>query len=225
MRNANGQGGVSKLSGNRRKPYVARVTVSYNKETGSQVYKTLGYFKTRQEGQEALMKYNKAKYDIDQRQLTFTEVYEDWKDRHFKNISQSSIYGYQMAYRRCEKIYEERFSELKTKQLQEVVDDCDKYSIRRTIKVLFNCLYEYADENDIVEKKYNQYVKIGTPVRVYDKQPFTDEEIQILFDNVDKIPFVDTILMMCFSGMRVGELLKQKNADIKLDDRYLIRRE
>ena len=75
---------------------------------------------------------------------------------------------------------------------------------------MFNCLYEYADENDIVEKKYNQYVKIGTPVRVYDKQPFTDEEIKILFDNVDKIPFVDTILMMCFSGMRVGELLKQK---------------
>ena len=50
MRNANGQGGVSKLSGNRRKPYVARITVSYNKETGSQVYKTLRIFQNKAGG-------------------------------------------------------------------------------------------------------------------------------------------------------------------------------
>ncbi len=40
MRNPNGYGGVSKLKGNRRKPYVARITDGY-RDTGSQIYKVL----------------------------------------------------------------------------------------------------------------------------------------------------------------------------------------
>ena len=60
MRKPNGYGGISKLSGNRRRPYVARITETYTDE-GVQVYKVLGYFKTQEEALEELAKYNKAK--------------------------------------------------------------------------------------------------------------------------------------------------------------------
>ena len=40
MRNPNGYGGVSRLKGNRRKAFVARITVGY-RDTGSQIYKVL----------------------------------------------------------------------------------------------------------------------------------------------------------------------------------------
>ena len=47
MRKPNGYGGISKLSGNRRRPYVARITETYTDE-GVQVYKVLVYFKTQE---------------------------------------------------------------------------------------------------------------------------------------------------------------------------------
>ena len=49
MRNPNGYGGVSKLKGNRRKPYVARITVGY-RDTGSQIYKVLRIFSKSRRG-------------------------------------------------------------------------------------------------------------------------------------------------------------------------------
>ncbi len=207
MKLPNGYGGVSKLSGNRRKPYIARITAGYTDE-GVQIFKTLGYFRTKNEALDELSKYNKVKYNIDKKKLTFSQIYREWSEEHFKGISKSSVYGYTVAYNHCKKLYDKPFALLRTRDLQEVVDDCSGYSARRTIKVLFNVLYKFADENDIVEKKYSQYVRLGTPVRVHDKKPFTEEEIKILFENVDKIPFVDTVLVMCFTGMRVRRTIE-----------------
>ena len=47
MKNPNGYGGVTKLPGNRRRPYRARITVGWKEREGAarlQQYMTLGYF-------------------------------------------------------------------------------------------------------------------------------------------------------------------------------------
>ena len=44
MRKPSGYGSVIKLKGNRRKPYQVRVTKGYDKDTGKQIYKYIGYF-------------------------------------------------------------------------------------------------------------------------------------------------------------------------------------
>lgn len=80
-----------------------------------------------------------------------------------------------------------------------MVDEIDKYSIKKSTRVLLNVLYNYAMKNDIVDKKYSQFIELGKPVKVYDREPFSDEEIQILWDNVDKIPNVDIALMLIYS--------------------------
>lgn len=46
MRNPNGYGSVIKLSGNRRRPFVARVTTGY-RDNGQPIYKALDYFTRR----------------------------------------------------------------------------------------------------------------------------------------------------------------------------------
>ena len=46
MKNANGFGTVYKMSGNRRKPWIAKVTVGWSEE-GKQEYYIVGYFETR----------------------------------------------------------------------------------------------------------------------------------------------------------------------------------
>lgn len=46
MKNPNGYGGVSKLPGNRRRPYRVRLTTGWQQEGGKrrQKYHTLGYY-------------------------------------------------------------------------------------------------------------------------------------------------------------------------------------
>ncbi len=51
------------------------------------------------------------------------------------------------------------------------------------------------------------------------RKPFTQEEIQISFDNENKLDFIDTILIMIYTGLRVVELLSIKHDDVYLDPR------
>ena len=46
MKNPNGYGSVSKLSGKRRRPYIVRITAGFDME-GRQIMKTLGITKLR----------------------------------------------------------------------------------------------------------------------------------------------------------------------------------
>ena len=91
---------------------------------------------------------------------------------------------------------------------------------------MFNVLYKYAYDNDIVEKKYNETVNIGKPVTVHEKIPFTNDEIQLLWDNIDKIDGVDTILELIYTGTRVTEYLEIENANVHIqgEDRFIIAR-
>lgn len=57
MRNPNGYGSVYKLSGRRRKPYAARITLGFKPENGHPIYKFIGYYKTRAEAERALAEY------------------------------------------------------------------------------------------------------------------------------------------------------------------------
>lgn len=195
------------------------------RDTGSPIYKNLGYFATFEEATKELVKYEDLKYNIDQKKLTFAEIYKEWSESHYKNISQSAINGYRMAYKKCKKIHNIRFADIRTAHLQRVIDeDCETYSIRKSVRVLLNVLYKHAMKNDIVEKKYSQFIELGKPVKVYDKQPFTTEEIQLLWDNVDKIDGVDTVLILIYTCVRINELLTQENEKINFEERYMIRR-
>ena len=58
MKLPNGYGSVYKLSGNRRNPWVACVTIGYNKETRNQERRVIGYFPNKPKALNALADYN-----------------------------------------------------------------------------------------------------------------------------------------------------------------------
>ena len=70
MRNPNGYNSVYKLSGNRRKNYIARKTIGWN-YNGKQLYQTIGYYETRAIALQDLAKYNKNHYSIEVSTITF----------------------------------------------------------------------------------------------------------------------------------------------------------
>lgn len=223
MRKPSGYGSVIKLKGNRRKPYQVRVTKGYDKVTGKQIYKYIGYFEKQQEAEMALAEYNANPYDIDTAKITFKQLYDKWSSEHFKKVGRTSIEHYDLAFRYCKEIHNMRFIDIRLNHLQGIIDNLGKpYPTRRMTKLLMSQLFRYAIKNDIVEKEYSKYVDLGKPSPREEKKIFTREEIDKLFKYVDKLEYVDTVLIMIFTCMRIGELVTIKTENVHLKERYMI---
>ena len=92
MRLPNGYGGVVKLSGNRRRPYAARITTGWyhNDKTGKRVQKfqVIGYAASRAEALQILAKYNDYPIDAAALKLTFHDIYLRWSEEKFPTTSE-----------------------------------------------------------------------------------------------------------------------------------------
>jgi len=221
MKNPNGYGSVYKLSGNRRKPWAVRKTVGWDNNS-KQLYANIGYFATRSEAMIALANYNENPYDLDVPNITFQEVFEKWSDSKFNKTSKSNVNGYKAAYKISESLHNIKFVDIRKLHMQQIIDKCDKgHGTLRKIKVLFNQLFKYAMENDIVSKDYSKFVELGKNEDESDRQPFTDAEIKLLWNNVDRMDYIDTILIMIYTGLRPGELVKVETKNIDIENRIL----
>ena len=229
LRLPNGFGNISKMSGNRRKPYRARVCVTCKLNTQTerieQKYKNIGYYLSYEEALTALVEYHKNPYDIDASKITFKEVYEKWSEEHFKKVSQSNVQGYTAAYKLCTNIDNMIFTAIRLAALQAIVDDCGKnYPTLRKLKVLFNMMYGWALKNDVCAKDYSDFVDIiqykdKNPDKI-DRIPFTDDEIKTIWKWSTKNEYVSSILMMIYSGVRIGEIRELKKCNVHLEERY-----
>lgn len=241
MRNPNGYGGITYLGPNRRNPFRVRITTGweYNENTGKhkQVFTTLGYYPTRKAAMIALAKYNESPYDLDKAKITFEEIYVKWWAEKKQTIDESSVSAYSSAYKKLEPIYKTKIVDLKKNELQDVMNTCSNYSetLQGRVKTIMRGVFQYCLANDLVDKDYAQFVKISPKETKSIHKPYTADEIKILWDNLNLgIPLsyskkdirdvypVDLILIMVYTGMRPGEVLKLKKENIYLDERYMI---
>lgn len=227
MKAPNGYGCVYKLSGKRRRPFAARITTGWTDE-GKQLYRNLSYHKTRPEAMIALAEYNKNPYSMEAATVTFSGIFEKWFEQKFNKksksskTSKSSINGYNAAYKLSESLYDVKFVDIRKPHMQAVVDACERgYETIRKIKILFNQLYKYALEADIVSKDYSKFVEIGENESESTRTPFTQEEIDKLFENVERMDFIDTVLIMIYTGLRIGELLLIKTVNVDIANRTM----
>lgn len=224
MRNPNGYGSVYKLSGNRRRPWIVRLTDGWTDE-GKQIYKILGYYKTRKEAQIALAEYHNNPYDVDLRKLTFSEVFERWAEEHFPKISQSKKNAYNTVFNQSEAIHDVPISQIKTMHLQALINE--KAHLRASTlghhKSTYSQVFKYAIKHEIATKNYAEFIDIPNTVKQKQKQVFTRDEIDTLFAYHEAgVPDVDIVLILIFTGFRIMELLKMKKEQVFLADRYMI---
>lgn len=217
MKKANGNGSISKLSGTRRKPYIARVTLGWDEKTGRQIRKTIGTYVTQKEAQKALIEYLDNPYDLDLANILFKDVYKKWSKLKYPKVSHSAILGYQSAYNNVEKLHNMKIKDIKARHLQEAIDSCSKgQATKKKIKFLFGQMFAYAMQNDIITKDYSEFVDIGKTSEESKREPFSNKEIELLWKHIDNIEFIDTILIMIYSGFRIGELLELETKNIDL---------
>lgn len=235
MKNPNGYGGISKLPGNRRKPYRVRLTAGWQQHDNGkllQKYHTLGYYTSRRAALIALADYNKRPYDLNQQHLTFSKLYEQWYDKHTARLSKSSRNSFAAAWKKCSDLFEQPISKIKKSHMQAVLDRNQHLSpsVQTRLKTIFRGIFRLALENDLISVDYSSYLEKTVAVSQTTRSIFTSSEIRLLWQNLDlalpladgsrhhytDVCLVDTVLIMLYSGIRIGELLEIQIAHIDL---------
>lgn len=241
----NGFGRITEIKNqNLRNRFRAIVTVGkdeFNKPIGK-LLKPQAYFSTYNEAYAALMEYNKNPYDLED-DITFEELYEKWSEKYFTHIAESSTRTITSAWEYVSaEIRKMRAKDVRARHLKGVMEDGYRIetrgknkgqkvlptaSTKSRIKSMFNLMFDYALEHEIVERNYARTFDVSDEIiKEIDSVkrnhfPFNDSEQKILWENVDRVKYVDWILIQCYMGWRPQELATLRLDDVNLTERYI----
>jgi len=217
MKNQNGTGSIYKLKGKRRKSWAVRI--SYQNDIGVMKRKYLGYFETKKEAQETLFNYNKNPLLFSGK--TFGEIKNLWFSSVKEKITISSVKKTGIILKFFNILDKYKISDIKLFQLQKIFDEMSfSYNYKGNCKSVLNRIFDFAVKNDFIESNKVKFVELGKKNIVIERKLFTKKEIEVLWKNLE-IKNVYLILILIYTGMRVGELLNLKVADVDLGNKVI----
>ena len=211
-----GFGSIHKLSGNRRKPYAARVLTGKN-ENGKNIFKYIGYFKTSKEALIALTEFNKGSCFLEGIDYTISDLFELFKKRRFDKLSHQGVGVYNAAFKHLSPLQQKKIRNIKTSDMQSVIDAMTTgWQSKSHVQTLLRQLFDIAMELDIIQKNYAKFITLPPKEKSCLHHSFTESEIALLFRQVWQYPYADTVLILIYTGMRPSELLNIRKQDIDL---------
>lgn len=226
-RRPKGSGTTYKLSGNRRKPYVAAITLGTDEETGKQIQKPIGYFASEIEALNALSAYNMnpSEFNNQIRTITVGEIWDILVEKELVRLSENTMAAYKIGFNSLSEIHNKNIKDLTLFNLQPIFDNMSNNKNTKSkmdiVKVVLSKIYNYAMRYEYISKDYSKLIKVISKVEPESKKPFSETQIKWLFEH-DKDITVQSILIMIYSGMRPSEMLQIKKENIHLDERYMI---
>lgn len=208
MKNPNGYGTIKKLSGNRRRPFVFMVSIN-----GKQ--KAMGYFSTKLEALAFQVDYNQSHglHRLSDNKITFAELYARWLPKHieYSSVSDSTIHGYESAYKHCRLLYDLPVSDIKYSHLQTVIDGMNRlsYASKKKVRNLLSLLFAYARKMEYTFHDFTGLIRIGKNKPVNPHQAMSKQAINRLWKLADKAD-IDIVLILIYTGMRTCELRNLK---------------
>lgn len=211
LKRPNGSGTVYKLSGRRTRPWVAA-------KNGI----ILNYYTTKTEALEALSKV--IRKPVDERyNMTLAEVYDIWQAEHFRTVTEKGVDMYKNAYKHIAPLHDRKMRTIRSENYQAIIDQLIRagrsHSTTNKVKQLCSQLSKWAMREDIIDKNYAQFIQLQKEIKK-EKDIFTQDEIARLQTN-DEDDTVKLILIMIYSGLRVGELLSLAKKNIYIEDGYM----
>jgi integrase len=150
------------------------------------------------------------------------EIYDAWLPTHEGRVGKSTMDCYKAAWKYFKPLHYLPFADIDLDDLQECVDDCPcGKRTKENMKALGTSLFRYAMELDIAEKNYAEYLYIKKAEKA-EKHALTAQQLQILWDSVEYTPNARYILILCYTGMRLNEMLDATTANYHPDDGYFI---
>ena len=220
MRLPNGYGSVTKLSGNRRCPYMTRITTGWTNE-GQPIRKVLGYYSSSSKAIKALSDYNKNPYNLAAHNFTYAELYTEWTKTRYINKGEKVPNCYTAAFKRSENLHGMVFADIRKRHIQSEVDNCKQgFSTKKNIKILANLMSKYAIDQEIITTNYAALVELPPSEESRIHIPFSSAEMALLWANTDDMG-CRLALIYCYTGFRPAELLKVRIEDVHLDEHVM----
>lgn len=249
MKRANNTGCVTKLSGNRRNPWYAKISIGYN-EKGYAITKILSdekgqkYFKERTIPDLLLATWNKEKgnVDIDKTDYTFSQVYEEYKNKYFPTkeeiefekrnhikakgkLGKSVASNLQSAYNKCTVLHNRLQKSLRKDDYMDIIlNTVGCGTVIYSLSNLFKKLDNYALEQDIILKGYAALIDITEDLYLPTQNegvPYSYQEIDTLWNYTGDI-IADITLTTIYEGTRIEEILFTKIEDVHINEGYFI---
>ena len=240
----NGFGSITEIKGkNLRNPFWVRVCVGkteFNRPL-LRPLKPQEYFLTYNEAYQALVDYNRNPYDLEN-DLLVEQLYKKWSDSYLNKCDESYVRTVTSAWAYCSSIYQMRAKDVRARHIKGVMDEGYRIetrgkkkgekvfpsaSTKARIKSLFNLMFDYALEYEIVTMNYARTFDVSDDI-IKEKEeskknhiPFSEDELETLWDNVGKVKYVDWILIQCYMGWRPQELATLQLSEVNLTDWYM----
>ncbi|WP_064592286.1 tyrosine-type recombinase/integrase [Streptobacillus moniliformis] len=227
MRRANGTGSIFKIKNRKlRKPYIVRGP-AFISSNGKFTRKNIGSARTLKEAEDILRYFHLKNYNLDKYNLTLEDMLELWKiSKHAKSFkTEKTFIDYVNSFEKIfESILQENFIYLKYKDYQLLLDDYAISTSKRAIIVL-KSIYSEAIKNEYVtENIANLLSRSQISVRKIRRFIYPNIFIRDLWEkyNKTKNKYIGIILILFYTGMRSIDLIRIKNNNVFLKEKYLI---
>ena len=216
----NGQGSVYRMPNGK---WKAEVTLGYDEKDGQLKRKvaTKKGFDTKKDALAYLPQLQQTVTATD-KGIKFKDLYKKWIDGHTAKVTKHTIDCYKSAYKYFASIYYVEVAKIRTEHLQKCIDGCPHgRRTKENMKALGTCVYRLAMQLDIVDRNYAEYIYIPKEDKT-ERLAFSTEQLQIMWDNIKIVPELKYVLILCYTGMRIGEMLKTMTATYNKEQRYFI---
>lgn len=181
-------------------------------------------------------------YELHKKNATFQEVFEMLKEEKFptpeevkeEKLHHTRVYGkiswkyaagLMSIYRKCIKLYDFIYADLRLKDFQGVINEHIQVGLGDATIANFVKLFKHMDEtaikNEIITTSYAQHIKFISRPKKSTKTVWSHEEIQKLKDAPDNL-VKDVLLISLYTGCRLDEILSLYTKNICLSKDYMI---
>lgn len=156
--------------------------------------------------------------------ITLRQLFNEWLPIHSQSISRSAVNSYHIAFKHISNIADMSITDIHFQHLQNVIDSMHvkglSYSSCKKVRTLLNQLFNYAIIRDYPITNYALHLNLGPNRPTIKRRVFTRQQI-------NKLWAIDTsyshmILILLYTGLRIGELLDLRRQDINRRSPYLI---
>ena len=213
----NGSGSIVRRKLANGTKYVAYAPARYIRVDGRTkcIQQKLGSFDRKSDARALLDDY--LKHPTSKYNFTLRELYEEWKSISFTDISKQTQTNYTTCWSKIcacttSSIADKLVREITTADMRRVLDYyTDGTAVKALsksyitkLKALLTQLYDYALENNIVDRNYAALVKLPK-MESSKARAFTDLEFAKLEKNWATVPGGDACLVLCYTGFRITE--------------------
>lgn len=216
-----GQGTVYKDSNGK---WIAEYTIGWDIDSDGKLSRKKRKKRGFATKREAIEYLPMLKQELPQQDMNvkFKDLYQKWLNGHSEKVGKSTINCYKSAYKYFANLYYIEIAKIRTEHLQKCIDECPHGTrTKENMKALGTSLWKYAIQLDIVDRNYAEYIYIKKESKEA-RVDFSKEHLKAMWENVEEVPGIMYILILCYTGLRVGEMLGALTENYHKDEGYFV---